>query len=162
MVGGVSLVVPRIVTTSDWGAMDPSSEACDAAGDLRFKASTMPASVASSERRRSLSGGTHRVPSLQLSGTVSGRARRQSGDDVLGGTRVPPHLSTDTTYRIQGVRVFPLQASSPVAPSTQCRLACVSVSANASVVASHNEQGGYAASKSSASFGRVAVRLEGR
>ncbi|KAM7301897.1 5'-AMP-activated protein kinase subunit gamma-2 isoform X2 [Ixodes scapularis] len=85
VVGGVSLVVPRIVTTSDWGAMDPSSEACDAAGDLRFKASTMPASVASSERRRSLSGGTHRVPSLQLSGAVSGRARRQSGDDVLGG-----------------------------------------------------------------------------
>lgn len=85
MVGGVSLVVPRIVTTSDWAAMDPSSEACDAAGDLRFKASTLPASVASSERRRSLSGGTHRVPSLQLSGAVSGRARRQSGDDVLGG-----------------------------------------------------------------------------
>ncbi|CAN7996516.1 unnamed protein product, partial [Ixodes hexagonus] len=100
---GISLVVPRIVTTSDWGAMDP--EACDAAGDLRFKASTMPSSVGATERRRSLSGGAHRVPSLQLSGTVSGRARRQSGDDVLGGGRPPFPFSL--LYRTKSMVVPP-------------------------------------------------------
>ncbi|XP_075536414.1 SNF4/AMP-activated protein kinase gamma subunit isoform X2 [Dermacentor variabilis] len=76
------LVVPRIVTTADWGPMD---ESMDAAGDMRFSSgpplgagvsATLPA-----ERRRSLSGGAHRLPALQL----SSRARRQSGDDVLGG-----------------------------------------------------------------------------
>ncbi|KAL1430100.1 hypothetical protein MTO96_015577 [Rhipicephalus appendiculatus] len=74
------LVVPRIVTTADWGPMD---ESVDAAGDLRFP-SGPPLGVSAtlpSERRRSLSGGAHRLPALQL----SSRARRQSGDDVLGG-----------------------------------------------------------------------------
>ncbi|XP_075751196.1 uncharacterized protein LOC119188214 isoform X5 [Rhipicephalus microplus] len=74
------LVVPRIVTTADWGPMD---ESVDAAGDLRYP-SGPPLGVSAtlpSERRRSLSGGAHRLPALQL----SSRARRQSGDDVLGG-----------------------------------------------------------------------------
>ncbi|XP_037563694.2 uncharacterized protein LOC119442760 [Dermacentor silvarum] len=76
------LVVPRIVTTADWGPMD---ESVDAAGDLRFSSGPpLSAGVSAtlpSERRRSLSGGAHRLPALQL----SSRARRQSGDDVLGG-----------------------------------------------------------------------------
>uniref|UniRef100_A0A131YVC7 5'-AMP-activated protein kinase, regulatory gamma subunit n=2 Tax=Rhipicephalus TaxID=426455 RepID=A0A131YVC7_RHIAP len=58
-------------------------ESVDAAGDLRFP-SGPPLGVSAtlpSERRRSLSGGAHRLPALQL----SSRARRQSGDDVLGG-----------------------------------------------------------------------------
>ncbi|XP_065304050.1 5'-AMP-activated protein kinase subunit gamma-2-like isoform X1 [Dermacentor albipictus] len=76
------LVVPRIVTTADWGPMD---ESMDAAGDMRFSSGPpLGAGVSAtlpSERRRSLSGGAHRLPALQL----SSRARRQSGDDVLGG-----------------------------------------------------------------------------
>ncbi|XP_050044528.1 5'-AMP-activated protein kinase subunit gamma-2 isoform X3 [Dermacentor andersoni] len=76
------LVVPRIVTTADWGPMD---ESMDAAGDMRFSSGPpLSAGVSAtlpSERRRSLSGGAHRLPALQL----SSRARRQSGDDVLGG-----------------------------------------------------------------------------
>ncbi|XP_077515481.1 5'-AMP-activated protein kinase subunit gamma-2-like isoform X7 [Amblyomma americanum] len=80
------LVVPRIVTTADWGPMD---ESVDAAGDMRggFPSGPLGGSAAGvsatlpSERRRSLSGGAHRLPALQL----SSRARRQSGDDVLGG-----------------------------------------------------------------------------
>ncbi|KAH6940445.1 hypothetical protein HPB50_027595 [Hyalomma asiaticum] len=72
------LVVPRIVTTADWGPMD---ESVDAAGDLRFPSGPGVSATLPSERRRSLSGGAHRLPALQL----SSRARRQSGDDVLGG-----------------------------------------------------------------------------
>ncbi|XP_077556131.1 SNF4/AMP-activated protein kinase gamma subunit isoform X2 [Haemaphysalis longicornis] len=83
------LVVPRIVTTADWGPMD-ATEAVDAAGDLRFPSAALNSGAGAagggsatlpSERRRSLSGGAHRLPSLQL----AARARRQSGDDVLGG-----------------------------------------------------------------------------
>ncbi|XP_065304054.1 5'-AMP-activated protein kinase subunit gamma-1-like isoform X5 [Dermacentor albipictus] len=60
-------------------------ESMDAAGDMRFSSGPpLGAGVSAtlpSERRRSLSGGAHRLPALQL----SSRARRQSGDDVLGG-----------------------------------------------------------------------------
>lgn len=90
------LVVPRIVTTADWGPMD-ATEAVDAAGDLRFPSAALNSGAGAagggsatlpSERRRSLSGGAHRLPSLQL----AARARRQSGDDVLGGSRKPNNL----------------------------------------------------------------------
>ncbi|XP_077556133.1 SNF4/AMP-activated protein kinase gamma subunit isoform X4 [Haemaphysalis longicornis] len=67
-----------------------ATEAVDAAGDLRFPSAALNSGAGAagggsatlpSERRRSLSGGAHRLPSLQL----AARARRQSGDDVLGG-----------------------------------------------------------------------------
>ncbi|XP_065304053.1 5'-AMP-activated protein kinase subunit gamma-1-like isoform X4 [Dermacentor albipictus] len=104
------LVVPRIVTTADWGPMD---ESMDAAGDMRFSSGPpLGAGVSAtlpSERRRSLSGGAHRLPALQL----SSRARRQSGDDVLGGSRKPNNLMS----ALRGHSWFPGSRSALTPPN---------------------------------------------
>lgn len=106
-------MVPRIVTTADWGPMD---ESVDAAGDLRgFPSCPLGGSAAGvsatlpSERRRSLSGGAHRLPALQL----SSRARRQSGDDVLGGGRKPNNLMS----ALRGHSWFPGSRSTLTPPN---------------------------------------------
>ncbi|KAH9370005.1 hypothetical protein HPB48_001882 [Haemaphysalis longicornis] len=92
-----------------------ATEAVDAAGDLRFPSAALNSGAGAagggsatlpSERRRSLSGGAHRLPSLQL----AARARRQSGDDVLGGAHTWGRASNERKRLIKRLdRVAPFR-----------------------------------------------------